>query len=287
MTQATGDATTRLEIDPATFDAHFGRAAFPVRHGLAEHPLLSVASVARLADALPEDRVEHNLGDLPAVVEDGRAPRLDMTPGDIARGIDDNGCWMVLKNIERRPEYRALLDELLDEVQPLVEARAGRMYRREGFVFLSAPGSMTPAHTDPEHNFLLQIRGPKTMNVGRYPSAEERQRDLERTYTGGHRNMPCAPVDVRSFPLLPGDGVYLPPDEPHFVQNGDTVSVSLSITFRTPGAETVRHVHMFNARLRRLGLTPAPGGAGARDRAKAIVVRGLNAVGERLPGGRR
>lgn len=285
MSDATGALATRLVVDRGTFDPAFGRAAFAVEHGLADHPLLSVASVARLADALPESRVEHNLGAIPAVVEDGRAPRLDMTPGDIARGIDDNGCWMVLKNIELQPEYRTLLDELLDEVQPLVEAHEGRMYRREGFIFLSAPGSMTPAHTDPEHNFLLQIRGPKTMNVGRYPSERERQRDLERTYSGGHRNMPCLPVDVRSFELRPGDGVYLPPDEPHFVQNGDTVSVSLSITFRTPRAETARHVHMFNARLRRFGVTPAPPGAGpARDRAKALVVRGVNAVAKRLPG---
>lgn len=285
MSNSTNTPTSGLLVDRASFDGAFGRSAFGIGHGLTGHPLLSVQSVALLADALPESRVEHNLGNVPSVVEDGHAPRLDMTPGDIARGIDENGCWMVLKNIEQVPEYRELLDDLLDEVQPLVETHEGRMYRREGFIFLSAPRSMTPAHTDPEHNFLLQIRGPKTMNVGRYPSDDMRQRDLERTYGGGHRNMPCLPVDVRRFELAPGDGVYLPPDEPHFVQNGDTVSVSLSITFRTPHAEMVRHVHMFNARLRRLGLTPAaPGEKPARDRAKAVAVRASNAVAKRLPG---
>ena len=48
------------------------------------------------------------------------------------------------------------------------------MTEREGFIFLSAPGSTTPAHTDPEHNFLLQVRGPKEMNVGAFPDPSDR-----------------------------------------------------------------------------------------------------------------
>lgn len=279
-TTIAGDS--RIFIDPTDFELGFGVASFGVRHELADHPLLSVEAVADLADSLAQDSVEHNLGSIPSVVEDGQAPRLDLTPGDVARGVEHNGCWMVLKNIEGHPAYRDLLDHLLDRVAPMVAAREGRMYRREGFIFLSAPHSMTPAHTDPEHNFLLQIRGPKSMNVGRYPSEDERQRDLERTYTGGHRNMPCLPVDVTTFELEPGLGVYLAPDQPHFVQNGDAVSVSLSITFRTPRAEVVRHVHMFNARLRRVGIAPkAPGANALRDNAKVQALRLLTAAGGR------
>jgi hypothetical protein len=43
-------------------------------------------------------------------------------------------------------------------VAPLVADRDGGMLDRFGFIFLSAPDSTTPSHTDPEHNFPLQVR---------------------------------------------------------------------------------------------------------------------------------
>src|SRR3569833_1276822 len=105
--------TKLLELDSAAFSAAFGNDPMAVRHSLAEHPLLTVERVAQLADELPAESVEHNLGNVDKFVPGGEAPRLDQTPGQIAREIDSNGCWMVLKNIERDPGYNALLDEAL------------------------------------------------------------------------------------------------------------------------------------------------------------------------------
>ena len=81
--------------------------------------------------------------------------------------------------------------------------REGGMGMREGFVFLSAPGSVTPSHTDPEHNLLLQIRGTKDMNVGESPDAGTQQTVLE---SGGHRNIDWEPVNSRTFALGPATG---------------------------------------------------------------------------------
>ena len=55
---------------------------------------------------------------------------------------------------------------------------------------------------------------------------------------------------------------------PHWVQNGPEASVSLSITFHTPVNKRKIGVHAFNAKLRRIGLKPAPPGRrpGARQR---------------------
>src|SRR5690606_1937042 len=116
---------------------------------------LSLDSLAQLAERLPADNIEHNVGDLPEVVADGRAEQGSLSPAEIARTIDTNGMWMVLKWIETDPAYKDLLDSLLDEVEDFLPANDGPMIRREGFIFLSAPGSVTPSHTDPEHNFLL------------------------------------------------------------------------------------------------------------------------------------
>jgi hypothetical protein len=235
-----------------------------------------VESIARLAERLPEDRVEHNIANLPKVIDPNAVQRSDEPVGEIARGIETNGCWMVLKNIESDPEYKRLLDDSLDEVAPYVR-RDGGMTEREGFIFLSAPGSMTPSHTDPEHNFLMQIRGTKEMNVGCFPDPETEQLVLEHALGGsGHRNVDWEPHDPVRFDLRPGDGVYVHPHAPHWVQNGQQVSVSLSVTFATLESEDRRRIHSMNARLRRLGLSPAPPGHRPRlDRRKAACSRAL------------
>jgi hypothetical protein len=262
-----------LEIDETGYRAAFGKTPFAITHQLTQHPLLTVERVADLADALPEASVEHNLGNVDKLVPGGEAPRLDATPGEVARGIETNGSWMVLKNIEQDPEYNRLLDEALDEVAEYAKAEGG-MTGREGFIFLSAPGSMTPAHIDPEHNFLLQIRSTKTMNAGRFPDQETEQRELERYYHGGHRNIDWEPAGEQAFPLDPGDGVYMPPHAPHWVKSGPTVSVSLSVTFRTPATERAARVNVANAHLRKLKLSPRPAGQSERpDRVKANLMR--------------
>jgi ribosomal protein L16 Arg81 hydroxylase len=159
------------------------------------------------------------------------------------------------------------------------------MIQREGFVFLSAPGSVTPSHIDPEHNFLLQIRGIKEMTVGEFPDERTRQLEIEQRASGAHRNLTYKPTDPELFRLEPGDAVYVPPHAPHWVQNGEEASVSLSITFRTPVTERVARASSLNARLRRLRLDPkAPGENETVDRAKASVSKTIGVLRGRLRG---
>jgi hypothetical protein len=270
--------TRILDIDPEQFRENFAKGSFSVHHNLGEHPLLTVEGVAELADELPEASVEHNTGKVDKVVGDREVDRLDLAPGEIARGIDTNGCWMVLKNIEQVPRYHALLDELLDEVTPLVDDREGGMNLREGFVFLTAPGSTTPAHTDHEHNFLLQIRGPKHFHVGTFHDEVVHQRQIERMYSGA-RNLDRLPDDPELYDLAPGDGLYVAPCAPHWVETLDQVSVSLSITFRTPVTEAASQVHAINRHLRRLPIQPLmPGRSPSRDRLKIGAFKTLHRV---------
>jgi hypothetical protein len=268
-----------LNIENGSFARSFGRAPASVSHNLCEHPLLSLESVARLAERLPEDRIEHNLGDLPRIADPRAVRQSDLPVGEIARTIDTNGCWMVLKNIELDADYGRLLDEALDEVDGSIAQREGGMTGREGFIFLSAPGSVTPSHTDPEHNFLLQVRGTKDMNVGRFVDTETEQLALEQALGGGHRNIKWEPHEPRRFRLEPGDGVYVQPHAPHWVDNGSTASVSLSITFQTPANRRTIRVHSLNAKLRRFGMSPAaPGRRPGLDRGKDACSRVIDRV---------
>lgn len=265
-----------LKIDADPFGEAFGREPIAIDHDLLDHPLLSLDALGDLADSLPVSEVERNVGDVPDVVSGAVTESTELSPGETARTIETNGLWMVLKRIEADPAYKQLLDDTLDEVEPLVADREGGMTQREGFVFLSAPNSTTPSHTDPEHNILLQVRGWKEMTVGSFPDEHTRQLEMEDHMSGGHRNIDWKPVDPKVFRMDPGVAVYVPPHAPHMVKNGDTGSVSLSITWRTPEIERVARVSSINARLRKLGLTPKPPGRrpGA-DKVKASASKAL------------
>ncbi|MEO5710356.1 MAG: cupin domain-containing protein [Nocardioidaceae bacterium] len=247
-----------------------------MRHHLLNDARLELEHLARLAERHPGELIEQNDGGIAEVASAGDARVSALPPAEIVRTIDSNGLWMVLKNIERDPEYKRLLDVLLDEVAPIVASNEGGMMQREGFIFLSAPHATTPSHTDPEHNFLLQIRGVKEMVVGEFPDRRTRQLEIENQSSGGHRNVDWTPVRPQTFRLEPGDGVYVPPHAPHLVRNGSQPSISLSITFRTPLTERTARASSVNARLRRLHLDPkAPGERPRVDRAKAGASRAL------------
>jgi len=270
-----------LELDPQVFTNHFGGRGFMLRHSVAQHPLLRLDALATLADGLPEAQVEHNVGAVPTVADPDAVQRLDLTPGQIARGIEGNGCWMVLKHVETDSAYRALLDAAIDEVMPYVPRPEGAVKQREAFIFLSAAHSVTPVHLDPEYNLLLQVRGSKRMHVSGHPDAEREQLELERYYTGGHRNLDHSPSDGQVFELTPGDGVWVPLHAPHWVQNGPEVSISLSVTFRTTRSLRGGRLHALNAQLRSRGMKPkAPGANAGFDLSKLVVLRAGTAVGQ-------
>jgi hypothetical protein len=132
---------------------------------------------------------------------------------------------------------------------------------RQGFIFVSSPGSVTPYHIDPENNFLLQIRGSKTVHLfdpeDRLVLPEEK---IEAFFQGAHRNLVIADEMMdrgQYFELAPGEGLHFPVVAPHWVKNGPEVSVSFSITFQTNDSRRRQSLHRFNSGLRKLGLRPA------------------------------
>jgi len=61
------------------------------------------------------------------------------------------------------------------------------------------------------------------------------------------------------YKMVPGDGVHIPVNAPHWVTNGESPSVSLSVNFEFKGSEK-SDVYRTNYYLRQLGLTPTPPG---------------------------
>lgn len=261
-------------FDPAELADALGRRPIEFRHELADHPLLTLDALVELAAALPPRFVEHHQSlEEPLVMPDVNPEVVNAPPAEVARSIADNHSWMVLWHVEQVPEYGALLDETLADARAILPRREGRVGRSDGYIFVSAPRTVTPAHVDPEHNLLLQIHGTKQFVVGRYPDAETEQRTAERYYAGRtHRNIDWLPPEDRTFALRPGTGVYVPYLRPHWVFNGPEVSISFSATFQASRRVRWAKVHRFNGRLRRRDFTPrAPGSATALDITKRVA----------------
>lgn len=265
-----------LEIDEKTFLADFDRSPFLIKHRLIDHPLFEIGRLMTLAQSLPQCNVEYNAGSVGISCDPNETPRTGLSAEETIRRIEECRSWMVLKNVELDSEYRSLLDDCLAEVQQFSEKIRPGLMKREAFIFLTSPGSITPYHMDPEHNFLLQIKGSKFMTV--FDRSLVSAENLEAFYQGAHRNMPFKDDYLAKstvFELLPGDGLHVPVCAPHFVRNGSGVSVSFSITFRTPDLEDQSLVHQMNGSLRRLGLHPRPVGRNAA--ADAFKVMGYRA----------
>jgi hypothetical protein len=244
-------------------------------HALADHPLLSLEGIADLADALPRDSIIYDTADQALLVPGGGPPRgaLDR-PGDVIRHLDENRSWFTLLNIEQHPAYAGLMNACLDEVEPNIAGRGVDMRNRVGFVFVSSPNSITPAHFDIEHSLIMQVRGQKRLTFGRFETPETERHEVVRYWDGSHGRIEALPPEFAAFDLTPGVGVYIPPVTPHWVRNGDAVSISVTLTFFTPDTDRESLVQAFNARLRRLHRSPRwPGESPLVDRAKVAAMR--------------
>lgn len=232
-----------------------------LRHSLPEHPLLALDALAGLGEALPERSVEYNRGDLPIGVV-GKPDGNGLSIGETIRGIANTGSWAVLKNIEQDPAYGELLHALVGELKPEIERRTGRIMKMQGFIFVSSPDAVTPYHFDPEHNILLQLTGSKLMT--QFPAGDPKfapDEVHEAYHTGGARELRWRDELAKGgteWSLEPGDAVYVPVMAPHFVRNGPTPSISLSITWRSEWSYAEADARAFNAQLRRLGFNPMP-----------------------------
>lgn len=259
-----------LDIDSSAFSEAFARRSIAVGHRLVDHPLFTIDAIAELADRLPPDSVRRERGNLPLVNRDGYVDVGEGPPSATIRDIERNGFRVSLRDIQQDPPYAALIDECLDEVERILRDREGGMRRRTGYLFITAPASNTPMHFDPEHSFLLQVRGLKHVSVASFEDDSVRQRELDRYYDAEECDFDAMEEVAEDFRLDPGVGVYLPSFVPHWVTTEAGISISFSIPFYTEFSERAESVNRINRRLRKLHLSPrGPGHSEPVDRVKA------------------
>ena len=262
-----------------TFAVNYPEVPHILAHDLASHPLLELDALADLARRLPLDSIECNRGDQPIGVD--RLPeQFREKAAETILDIGAAGCWVCLRNVEQTPEYADLLEQLLEDVRPQIEATTGPMINLQSFLFATSPGGVTPYHFDPEHNILLQLRGSKVMTI--FPAGDPVcAADVmhEAYHAGGRPELPWRDeLDSRGTPFAigPGEAVYVPVMAPHYVTNGPDVSVSISITWRSEWSYAEADARSFNGMVRRLGIAPkAPARWPHRNLAKAYGWRAV------------
>lgn len=283
-----------LTFDASLLTARNASLPIAVRHSLHDNPLFDIPRLLELQKALPQDRTLYYPGDVEVNTDRKTIPSTGLTAEETIRQIRDCKSWMAVRNVELDPTYRALVEQTLESTQPALGDATPGMARPQGWIFITSPGSISPFHFDPEHNFLLQIRGTKVIHV--FDPADRSivsERDLEQYYASGGL---MGKLGYReefqkkgfAFVMKPGDGVYIPVMAPHWVKVEDDVSVSFSITYYSNEITRRDRVYRLNARLRRMGITPAPYGRHPlRDALKHSVIAGYLGARRFLGGGRQ
>lgn len=282
-------SSARVKLDNNRFDPWTISA---LTHELSDHPLLQMDALIQLGQRLEarglvrthsdQATAATSFADAPMLLPNSKGAKATLSNMATAH------AWMSLLNVQADPLYRRFIDELLDEVRPVIDRRDLGMCYRAGWIFVTSPNAVTPFHIDHEHNIILQIRGNKRLHAW-----DPLDRDVvselaqERFHTEHSRELvtydESFDAKAQVFELEPGMGGYMPSTSPHVVTNSDNVSVTMSLTFYTDSTRRRALLYRGNAMLRRAGVKPAPVGASTlRDQAKVSALSAVLEAKHRL-----
>ena len=235
-------------------------------HNLVNHPLFTLPRLLELAKTTRRDRP----GDLyydagPDVRPDQRWDQMGPKPFVVEEAlhrIETCGAWVTLHQAQQDPEYGEVFDDCMGEFERLTGVDFTKVMRVEdALIFVTSPRRVTPYHIDRECNFLLQIRGEKNLYVFDRDDREVLPpNEVERFWAIDNNAAVYKPQfqnRATTYRLRPGNGVHIPVNNPHWVQNDDNVSISLSVNFTYQDWERA-NVHRANFLLRKFGISPRP-----------------------------
>ncbi|MFM5906619.1 MAG: hypothetical protein ACKOPO_03370 [Novosphingobium sp.] len=270
----------------ARLDEGYRAAVTSFSHDLAGNPLFTLDRLKEVACVLdtgnPKDAEVRMGGD----DIDAEFDFADQSEGTVADAIDrlaQRNRWIMFGDLTRVPGYAEIVSELTASIAALIGRHGDEMISTNSFIFLSSPGAFTPYHFDAEHNILFHIGGNKkfaTCPLGA-PWLSPQQQEL---FFATNDNMlpwdPSWEAAASVQQMQPGDAIYVPYKVPHWVENGDEISVSLSIVWRTRECLYLDYATRFSAMMRRMGMNPAYDGSfPTRVGAKSMAWRAMQRLG--------
>jgi hypothetical protein len=270
------------------FATAFNRASFMFDHDLHRQPLYDLDTLLDLARRI--DPRSAYFSTRPAKAGDGWEDQRgrDRTLEDAVSEIEQSDTLVVLKDIEQDPVFGPVLQRALaDMAERVGPGLQDEMLHGRATMLISSPRRVTGYHIDAEANFLLQLRGSKTVYV--FDGSDRSllpETELEAFYRGNLNAAQYRPerqADAKAFDFRPGCGIHVPIEWPHWVQNGDGMSVSISINYDLRSNERRAKVFRLNSQLRQLGLSPMPPGrSNWLDVGKVALVDGIKRARRRV-----
>lgn len=269
-------------VDRELARKNFLKQPFRLQHSLSFNPLFALPRLVQLAKTLPRDAIEYNSGKVAVGARPEDVPKIDLPAEDVIKTIEHANAWMVIKHVEQEPAYRLLLEQFVREANEVAGRHPNQYSDLEGFIFISSAQATTPFHVDWEENILIQIKGDKfvrTFDNSDYGLVSEEALEIS---PSKHRNQFYV-VDNEAratlHALKPGDAVHMPYTIPHWVSTGDSYSISMAMTWKTPEVVRLNKIRLMNGTLRRYGLPQRPPGVSpALDAAKVFMHDAMRAI---------
>jgi Cupin-like domain len=269
-------------VDQKIAREKFLKKPFELKHTLAAHPLFALPRLVELAKSSPRDSIEYNSGKVAVGMKPEDVPKIDMAAEDVIRSIEKANAWMVIKFVERDPAYKALLESFVSEANEAAGRKPSDYTDLQGFIFVSSAKATTPFHNDNEENVLIQIKGDKFVRTFDNDDRKLISEEAMEISPSVHRNKHYEEwYEQRAtlHTLKPGDAVHMPYTVPHWVSTGDTYSISMAMTWKTPEVLRLNKIRLMNGTLRRYGLPQRPPGASPMaDAAKVFAHDAMRAV---------
>lgn len=253
-----------IDADPVEFQEKFERIGFVFPHRLVNNPLFEIDRLIELSKQLsgePENLVFH---EGPGRIDQrfDEVPVCSRSVDQLIRAIETEGAWILLKHANKLPGYREILDEMMHDIQVLSKRDLSRsMKTKKAIVFMNSPHRTTSYHIDHQSSLLLQIKGRKTISIFDPTDRDVLpESELEKFWTGDDNAAIFKPQfqdRATVIELQPGQGVHIPLNAPHWVQNGPEVSVSLNVNFDYHD-RLLADVYRTNYWLRKMGIDPLP-----------------------------
>jgi hypothetical protein len=278
-----------FEFDNPHFREDFDERPFEFKHSFAaDHPLFTRERMRRLlTDPATKNNVYYNAGDIRIEQRWDAVPERTKPVEEVFDSVENSGAWIALLRVNEDPEYNALLEDSMAEIKKL----SGREIdddkkTQEADIYITSPGRVTMYHIDPVCNFLMQISGEKQIHIfDRNDREVLPEEDLERYWAlNGHSTAYPSALEDRAevFTMRPGSGIHIPLNNPHWLKNGNDVSVSLSINYQYKD-KRFKDVYQANYYLRKMGLKPRPlGSSKLVDQMKGSAVAVSRAVRSKL-----